>query len=169
MIPHTARRLCGGPFRLHRFARDEPVQIATRHSARGTEVPWGPAMNPAGRRPWCYLRVKLANSGGDRTVTTAVRSREGTKFPPWAPLQPPGGAVEARGSVGRSRAAPQAGWAAGPLRFRGLNRPACGRASASFSLPSPRFRFLPGGAVEGRASVGRGCPTALLCRAPSGA
>ena len=26
---------------MHRFARGEPGQIVTRHSARGTEVPWG--------------------------------------------------------------------------------------------------------------------------------
>ena len=32
--PHAARGLCGGPFSLDRFARDEPGQIITRYSAR---------------------------------------------------------------------------------------------------------------------------------------
>ena len=47
-------------------------------------------MNPAGRLPWCYLRMKFANNGGCRKVTTAMRLM-GELVPPWAPSSLPAG------------------------------------------------------------------------------
>ena len=45
-------------------------------------------MNPARRLPWCYLHVKLANSGGSQRVTTAMRLT-GALGSPVGPLQSP--------------------------------------------------------------------------------
>ena len=49
-----------------------------------------PAMNLAGRMPWCYLRMKFANNGACRKVTTAMRLT-GAPRSPVRPLRPPAG------------------------------------------------------------------------------
>ena len=66
-VPHAVCGLHGDPYRLNRFARGEPGQIATRHWARAAEAAYG---CPPSRPPCPPARADLAEefeeSQGDR-------------------------------------------------------------------------------------------------------